>query len=156
MEFDVEVHNWPGRKHIAVDALSQLSANQTNDSDLNGVMAVYVMVDSHDEPVKRDKNEQDTSPISKLTAAQRKEVYCQLLTEKSYALTSHFLYDQRVRHALKTRTAGKRIQELVSLSLRTDLLKQEYDSTIPGHSGVRRRCDTLRRSYSWPHRTNDV
>lgn len=103
MELDIEVQHRPGEKHMVVDAVSWLPTNQTDDSDFDDDSLAYAGVNSHDDPDKRDKNEQTLLTIKRFIATQREVAYCHHLVEKSRRSQQSFLI-RRIQHLLKTST----------------------------------------------------
>lgn len=85
MKFDFEVQHRPGLKRTVADALSQLLTNQTKDSNFDDDLPAYAVADSHDEPNKRDKNEQTSLTIERILAAQREDSHCRHLVERADA-----------------------------------------------------------------------
>lgn len=94
MEYGYIVKHRPGRKHMAAGALSQVPTNQTDYSNIRDDLTSSAVVDYHDQPDERNRNEQTLLTTQKFTAAPQENAYCRRLVKKANALDSSLLYEE--------------------------------------------------------------
>lgn len=104
MKVDYEVQHHPGRKQMAADALSWLSAYQKDDFDLHDQLPACTVADHHDEPDKRNRNEQKRLTIQKVCCCQARRRPLSVPNLKFQCLR-RLLCIRKLRHPLQTCTS---------------------------------------------------
>lgn len=94
VDFDTKVQHRPGRKQVAVGALSWLPINQTDNSDFDDDITAYVVVKSHEEPDDRNRNEHTLLTVQRFLATQRGVTHCRHLVKSADAPDILFLYNK--------------------------------------------------------------
>lgn len=62
MDFDIDIHQNPGRKHIVVDAISRLPTAQPNKSNINDYIPTYEASKVH--AIKDKKDDINVEPLT--------------------------------------------------------------------------------------------
>jgi len=146
-EYEFEIINRPGKKHINAGVLSRHVA-----------AAVRKRNESHSDKGTDVKPQAEVS-LSKdvIRQAQGKDEFCQQVIQALFeGKQSPYLWvhDTMLYYQSPNATEGSKI--IVPASLREQVIRQHHDSVFASQQGEKRTVNSLRLHYYWPSMWKDV